>query len=94
MKVSQTTALSLAKKYGIDLDVVPLSQLTNGLNVELEHGSQMGPLTNVTGDDLDKTMKIVLAHLIEDPEYYKHLNRMEHVRSLYWKSHIKPRIFI
>lgn len=53
-----------------------LTQLTNGIKVELEHG-KITPFTNVTNDNLVITGKIALAHLIEDKNYYKKLKKME-----------------
>lgn len=48
-----------------------------GMNVELEHGSQLGKNTNVTNDDPLKTAKVALAHMKESPLYYKELKKME-----------------
>ena len=47
-----------------------------GLEVELEHGVR-NVVTNVTNDDLVLTGKIALAHLMELPDYYTRLMRME-----------------
>jgi hypothetical protein len=86
-------ALNIAKRYHIDLSVVPINELKAGLNIELEHGSELGSLTNITNDSLDKTMRIVLAHLQEDPRYYKYLKHLEIRRKHYWRKHHKPSIF-
>jgi len=51
-------------------------QFREGLDVELEHGSQ-NPLTNVTNDDPVLTGKIALAHLRELADYYARLKQME-----------------
>ena len=64
-KVSREEARQVGDELGVDFGVVPLDQWRRGLEVELEHGSEHGPLTNVTGDDLKKTGQIALAHLIE-----------------------------
>lgn len=53
-----------------------LSELTRGMNIELEHGS-INNLTNITNDDLILTAKIALAHLLEDPNYYIKLKKIE-----------------
>jgi hypothetical protein len=50
----------------LDLDCSNSAQLLEGINVELEH-------CDVTGGDLVMTAKIALAHLREDPDYYKKL---------------------
>ena len=47
-----------------------------GMEVELEHGVR-NVVTNVTNDDLVLTGKIALAHLLEFPDYYTRLQRME-----------------
>ena len=54
-------------------------QFWMGMNVELEHGhklSKRGP-TNVTRDSAKLTGMITTAHLIEIPDYYTRLARME-----------------
>ena len=40
------------------------------------------------------TSKIALAHLIEDPKYYKYLVLMEQKREKYWSKKKKPNIFL
>ena len=47
-----------------------------GMNVELEHGT-VNPGTNITDDDPEKTAKIAWAHLLEDPDYYTKLKKLE-----------------
>lgn len=89
--ISKKTARQLAKKYLIDLDVVPFEEFHYGLNVELEHGGKLGSCTNITNEDPDKTFKIVLAHLLEDPRYY--LKKQEQKREEYWSRRVKPSIF-
>jgi len=46
------------------------------MEVELEHGT-IRALTNVSNDFLLTTGKIALAHLIEIPDYYTRLLKME-----------------
>jgi len=93
MQVDENTAISLAKKFNIDLTVVPLTDWKNGLNIELEHGKK-NTLTNVTDDNLDMTAKIAIAHLLEDPLYYSRLVKMESLSEEYWSGKNKPSIFI
>lgn len=62
-------ALMIAKKLGISFDKFSLDDFVVGLNIELEHG-KVNFKTNVTDNDLEKTSKIVLAHLNEFPDYY------------------------
>ena len=94
IKISKIKAKQLANNLGINLNVVPLKWWWFGLNVELEHGSKMGNKTNVTHDNLKTTSQITLAHLLETPDYYNRLYKMEKQADNYWKSRHKPNIFI
>lgn len=85
-RITQKQALTLALKYKIDLDKIPLKWLTYGINVELEHGSKISKLTNVTKNSLDLTFKIVLAHLLEYPDYYQRLDKMEKKAEIFWNG--------
>lgn len=89
MKITPTIAKKLAKDLGLNLRKVPLSQWTFGLKVELEHGKAGIELTNVTNDDLMMTAKIALAHLLEFPDYYARLKKMETEAEKFWKG--KPK---
>ena len=53
---------------GLDFKSFSILDFLDGLNVELEHGTN-SPY-NVTNDDLIMTSKIALAHLNEFPNYY------------------------
>ena len=53
-----------------------VEQLRMGMDVELEHGKRHQE-TNVTNDDPVKTAQIAWAHLMEIPDYYDRLARME-----------------
>lgn len=61
--------IDAAKTLDISFDKFTLEDLITGINIELEHGL-VNPKTNVTNNDLIKTMKIALAHLNEFPNYY------------------------
>lgn len=85
-KFSKKQAEKVAKKIGIEFDKeeFTLSCFHKGMNVEAEHGrvdlekpGKKDLDTNVTNDDLIKTGKIALAHLQEDPKYYKKLATIE-----------------
>lgn len=62
-------------------------QILAGYEVELEHGpgkvdseeddKEMMKKTNVTDNDMEATIKIVLAHLEQHSDYYTRLNLME-----------------
>lgn len=76
----------IAKYFKIDTNIVSLDELKYGLNVESEHGTKISKLTNITDNDIIITGKIVLAHLIEMPDYYKRLKKMEERGDKYWKN--------
>jgi hypothetical protein len=82
-----------AKRIGnalsVDWQAIPLEQFRLGLAVELEHGAR-DPRTNVTDDDELLTGKIALAHLIEFPDYYDRLLRLEKEADDYWAQHKRP----
>lgn len=91
MKISEKSALKLAKKYHVDLNVVPFKIWQYGLNVELEHGTR-NKKTNITKDDIYVTAKIALAHLIEFPDYYQRLYKLESNAEKYWSTRKKPSV--
>lgn len=93
MKITKPIALKLAKEFNLNLDIVPLDEWKDGLNIELEHGKKISKMTNLTNNNLKITAKIALAHLIEDPRYYKFLIQMEQKREKYWEKRNKPIIF-
>lgn len=94
MKINKTEAIKLARKYKIDLDVIPIEEWQYGLNVELEHGSKLSKLTNITKNNKDINSRIVIAHLLEFPQYYKHLKKMEEKMDKYYSKREKPCIFL
>ncbi|OIO19344.1 MAG: hypothetical protein CO029_02455 [Candidatus Magasanikbacteria bacterium CG_4_9_14_0_2_um_filter_41_10] len=71
-------AQEVASTIGINWDTVEfdLTQFTNGMNVEAEHGKN-DPETNVTNDDPIIAGKIAWAHLKEFSDYYIRLAKME-----------------
>lgn len=85
-RITKKQALKLAKEFDINLTKVSLEEWTYGLNVELEHGSMYGSITNVTHNNLSKTAQIALAHLMEYPDYYCRLYKMEKKADKYWKN--------
>lgn len=92
MKIDKKSAYLLAQLFHLNLCVVSFDEWLFGLNVELEHGVKE-PLTDVTNNDLIKTAKITLVHLMEYPDYYRRLKKMEKEAEEYWKN-IPKNIFI
>ena len=80
---SKEDAARLGEKFGLKWDKFDAEQLSDGMNVELEHGTQ-DMLTNVTDDNEEVTFKIALAHLNEFPDYYVRLKKMEEEAEAYW----------
>lgn len=87
--------LDEAKKYGqklhINFNVIPLKEWQFAMQVELEHGAH-NKRTNVTHDNLLKTAKISLAHILEYPDYYIRLKKMEERAEKYWDNKKKPNV--
>jgi len=83
--ITLSEAEQLSRKFSINHKVVPFDQWVFGLNIELEHGT-INKLTDVTHDDLIKTAKITLAHLMEFPNYYEKLEQMEVTLEKQWEN--------
>ena len=86
VSITKEDALKFAKKYNVDLKKVSPSQIVKGMKVELEHGTKLSGKTNVTKNSKEKTFQIALAHLIEYPDYYIRLGKMEKKAEKYWKN--------
>lgn len=95
MHITSKQAIQLSILFNINLstNVLSFNDWKYALNVELEHGSKCGKLTNITNDNLITTAKIVIAHLLEFPDYYKRLRIMETNAEKYWMTKTKPNIF-
>ena len=87
MIIKNTEVKKLAKKYNLNIGLIPINILQQGMKVEFEHGL-INKKTNVTNDNLDITFKIVLAHLEEIPDYYQRLEKMEKEGKKFWKKKI------
>lgn len=83
----------LADDLNVNLQVVSLDTLLLGVRVELEHG-YVSQKTNITNNNLLKTIKIALAHLQEYPDYYKRLLKLEVDAERYWNRREKPNIWL
>ncbi|HOE56319.1 MAG TPA: hypothetical protein PLL98_03885 [Bacillota bacterium] len=82
-KFTREEALKIGKAIGIDFNKIDLEQFRKGLEVELEHGTRF-PQANVTGDNPILTGKIAYAHLLEFPDYYTRLAKLEKEAKAYW----------
>lgn len=75
-KVTEEEAQIIQAAVGAEAMQIPVKWYQQGLEVELEHGSQF-PDANVTNNHPILTGKIVLAHLKETFDYYLRLNVVE-----------------
>jgi hypothetical protein len=91
--VPEAAARAVGDRLGVDWGVVQPDWWRRALGVELEHGSRLGWRTNVTGDDLEKTGRIALAHLVEFPDYYERLDRLEREADAHWAGRARPSPF-
>ena len=78
-------AKQIGDQIGITWEEFDVDQFRRGLDVELEHGAH-DPRTNVTNDDPIMTGKITWAHLIEFPDYYERLEKMEEEAEAEWAA--------
>lgn len=71
-------AIMVGKKIGINWNNVKFrpGDLLVGMHYELEHG-KIDKRTDVTGDSRIKTAKVAWAHLVERPDYYVQLMKID-----------------
>lgn len=86
-KFSMEEARAAGEKIGISWKAspFPVAEFRAGMDVELEHGSRCAE-TNVTNDDVLMTAKIAWAHLMEFPDYYTRLEKMEKEGEAAWDA--------
>lgn len=82
---TEDEAKNIGEKLGVKWDRFDVNQFMRGMNVELEHGTRTAQ-TNVTDDDSLITGKIALAHLLEYPDYYDRLEKMEKEAEEHWEG--------
>ena len=93
VSVTLADAERVALALAVNVDALGgLAWWRRALVVEMEHGSRFGVATNVTADDVLASGRIALAHLLEFPDYYQRLARMEREASAYWQDRVRPRI--
>ena len=74
-KFTSSEINKLAKKIKVDISNFEMKVLIDGMGVEQEH-MQSKKLDVIQGDE-SKILKIALAHLEEDKNYYKKLKKIE-----------------
>lgn len=96
MKATRKQAVSAAKQLGILLGKQGLSIALwhFAINVELEHASLLAELGVTTPNEYVLFAgKIVIAHLLEFPDYYQRLKIMERNAEKFWKNKVLPNLF-
>ena len=87
-KPTLKTTKRIGNKLNVDFTKLDPKTLQYGMCIELEHG-YIDKRTNVTNNDLLLTAKIALRHIVEYPDYYKRLKKMEKNADKYWKNRRK-----
>jgi len=93
MSLTLVQSNSVGDKLGLNWDIIDHKMWNYAMRVELEHGKR-SKITNVTNNNLLITGKIALAHLIEFPNYYIKLEKMEDNLKKGWKGKKKPSIIV
>lgn len=93
MKVYKKDIKVIGKELGINFKNISINNIKSGIEIELEHGL-LNSKTNVTNNNIKKTMKIALAHIEEYPDYYKRLKKLEKEADQYWRNKTKPNIWL
>jgi len=86
-KFDLKTTKKIMKSARINPKYIKPKMMMYGLNVEKEH-------KDLTGGDLNKTLHIVLSHILEYPDYYKRLAKMEKQADKYWKHKDREPLFL
>lgn len=87
MPYTLKTARKVEKKLKLNPLVITPKYFKSGMDVEWEHH-------NITHGNALLTGKIAKAHLLEAPDYYKRLDKMESQAKKYWSKHKRPNIYL
>lgn len=86
MRISKVKVKKILEKLDVNMEILSIDDAIEGIKVELEHGKR-SKKTNITDNNLVKTLKIALAHFDEcGPDYYKELKKMEKKLKKKWKE--------
>ena len=86
--LTKKIVIDLARKYNINLNVMPISLLKKAILIETEHFDTVGP-------SYDLCTSIVCDHLREfGSMYYKYLIEMEKQLTSYIHRHPQPSPFL
>ena len=92
-QITLSEAKEVMEKLKINQKVITPTEFKKAMQVELEHGL-VDKRTNVTRNNITKTGKIALAHILEFPDYYIRLKKMEKESNKYWANKKKPQIIL
>ena len=76
---TEDEAIQIGNNIGLNFQKIDVQEFRRGLEVELEHGL-VNKNSDVTGDDLNLTGKIAMAHLNELNDYYTRLDIVENAK--------------
>lgn len=62
---------------GINLSKYDYNEVMLGMKIESKHGSQYGNDVNVTGDQAEPTLKLVIGNLRSNNHYYSQMQQLE-----------------
>jgi len=77
--ITDDEAILVGNNIGVNWENIDIQEFRRGLEVELEHGL-VNKNSNVTGDDINLTGKIAMAHLNELNDYYTRLDIVENAK--------------
>lgn len=78
--LSTALAKKIGDKIGVDWELVDLAEWIQGIKEELEHTGVLGgeKTAVIPKGDLVSSAKIAYEHLLEVPDYYSRLEKLEH----------------
>jgi len=77
--ITEDEAILVGNNIGLDWGNIDIQEFRRGLEVEFEHGL-VNKNSNVTGDNINLTGKIAMAHLNELNDYYTRLDIVENAK--------------
>jgi ribosomal protein L24 len=86
MRISKLKVKKNLEKLDVNMEILSIDDVIEGIKVEMEHGKR-SKKTNITDNNLIKTLKISLAHFDEcGTNYYIELKKMEKKLKKKWKN--------
>jgi len=82
--LTKVEAKKIGDKINLNWDKVNLDEFTKGINIELEHETRY-PGTDISCEERKLTGKIASENLLEFPDYYTRLEKIEEETQEYWE---------